>query len=93
LTLNKSSAMNDLNWNEIIDWDWTQWIWYDIEPYSNSIYNINNNEILASEALNININWDQNIHIYNLKIWSMIDYEQISWIYQSNIDFGINLTY
>jgi hypothetical protein len=93
LILNKTSEMDEINWIEMIDWNWVTWIWYDTDPYSSSINTINTNEILVSNNLNVNINWEKNIHIYKLKIWSLIDYEQAAWIYQASLDIGISLTY
>lgn len=91
--LNKTSTMNDWNWNEIINWNWTKWIWYDKFAYSGTISTINTNEVLWNQSWSININWDLNTYTYKIKMWALIETEQADWIYQSNLSFWLNLTY
>jgi hypothetical protein len=93
LTLNKTSLMQNINLDEIVDWDWSQWVWYDKDPYSSSINTISTDELLFTEPANLNTSWDKNTYTYKLKIWSFITSEQQTWDYQTHLSFGINLDY
>lgn len=93
LILDKSSMMQNSNGDEIIDWDGSTWIGYDADPYSNTIKTINTDELLTSEWANLNLNGDKNIYTYNIKMWSLIDVNQVAGIYETHIDFHINLDY
>ena len=90
--LNKNSTLT--TWTvEIIDWNWNEWVWFDQNPYSSTINLINTNEIIATEAKNINIDWNKNTYIYSIKLWANIKEEQAAWNYSWNIRFGIDLDY
>jgi hypothetical protein len=52
-----------------------------------------NNDIIMQEAKNININWNLNTYTYTLKMWAVINAQQMSWDYSWKIDFGIELDY
>jgi hypothetical protein len=54
---------------------------------------INTNEIIASQTWSINIDWDKNIYIYNIKLWAKVSEEQEAWEYNSWINFWIILDY
>jgi hypothetical protein len=90
--LNKTSPL--LNWTiEIIDWNTTEWVWYDKNPYTSTINIINTNEIIATQAWSINIDWNKNTYIYSIKLWALIWEEQAAWNYNSDISFWIELNY
>ena len=92
LILNKTSSL--LNWTiEIADWNWINWIWYDKSPYTSTINLINTNEIIATQAWSININWEKNIYNYNVKFWANIWGEQSAWNYIWDIKFWLDLDY
>jgi hypothetical protein len=93
LILKKSQLMQNINWDSMTNWNWSKWVWYDTFPYSNTINKINIYEILANEWLSVNINWNKNIYTYKLKIGSFIDPEQAAGIYQTTVDFWIDLNY
>lgn len=78
---------------EIISpWNGSRGFGVSIPPY-NSISPIWNNQVLFSEAQNINTNWDLNTYSFDLKLWALIENSQASWEYLGNIDFGIELNY
>lgn len=92
LILNKANPL--IKWTvEIEDWNGTTWVWYDKNPYSSTINLINTNEIIASQTWSININWDKNIYVYNIKLWAKVSEEQEAWEYNSWINFWIILDY
>ncbi len=94
LLLNQDSPLS-YNTFQIENWDWIKWFWYDKEIYTNNINYINTNQIIKSEAKNININWDKNTYIYKLKFWAKKSWspEQAAWNYISNIKIWIDLDY
>ena len=90
--LNKDSALTE--WTvEIIDWNWIEWVWFDQDPYTSTINLININEILATQAWSINIDWNKNSYIYSIKLWALIWEEQAAWNYSSNIKFWLDINY
>jgi hypothetical protein len=92
LILNKDSSLT--TWTiDILDWNWSTWVWYDKKPYSSTISIINNNEIIASETWSINTNWNKNIYIYSIKLWALIWKEQAAWNYSMHVRFWLNLNY
>ncbi len=78
---------------EIIDWDWFEWVWYDKSPYTDTIKLVNSNEIIATESWSINIDWDKNSYLYNIKFWALIWEQQVAWNYSANISFSLDLNY
>jgi len=71
LILNKANTL--IKWTvEIKDWNWINWFWYDKNPYTSTINLINTNEIIASQTWSINTNWNKNIYIYSIKLWTII---------------------
>lgn len=92
LILNKEST---LSWwtVEIIDWNWSEWFWYDKNPYTSTINLINTNEIIASQVQNINIDWFKNTYMYYIKLWSLVWEEQYAWNYEWLIKFWLKLYY
>jgi len=99
LTMNKSSLLTTWLIN-IIDWNSTNWFGFDnyknenwiITWYSNSLSAINWNTIWTIEK-SINTNWEKNIYTYKFKYWSNINTIQAAWIYKSNINYNVWLTY
>lgn len=89
-----SKTANFLNWTiEIIDWDWSKWIWYEVYPYSDTINVIWTDTIIRSESWSINTNWEKNIYQYFIQMWALIDEEQAAWIYEWYIKYNIKLNY
>ena len=93
LELYKNSNLSDWNGNVIIDWDWTYWVWYDINPYSWPRKNITSNPIIWNWILDININWEYNIYTHRIKVWTIIDEEKAAWDYEMNISFRTIFSY
>ncbi len=92
LILNKQSPL--INWViEIIDWNTSEWFWYEKSPYINTINSINVNQTIATQTRNININWNKNSYIYSLKLGALIWKEQIAWNYSWALKFWLNLNY
>ncbi len=90
--LNQSWTL--LNWAiEIINWNWSEWIWYDQDPYTSTISIINTDEIIATQAWSINTDWNKNTYIYSIKMWALIWEEQAAWNYNSSISFWLDLDY
>ena len=90
--LNKASAL--LKWTiEISDWNWTEWVWYELSPYTSIINIINTDEIIATQTWSINTDWDKNVYIYSIKLWALITEEQEAWEYNSWINFWIIFDY
>lgn len=92
LVLNKWTDLS-YNWIQIQDWNWINWFWYDQEPYTSNIEFINNNEIIASQAWNINTSGEYNTYIYRIKLGVNAEEEQAAWEYIWDIDFRIDLDY
>ena len=91
--LNKTSNMLNGWWDQIINWDWSLWIWYEWDPFTNSISTINPDEIILNQTWSINTNWEKNTYSYKIKIWSLIDEQQSAWNYQGNFSLWIDLSY
>jgi|SaaInlStandDraft_7_1057024.scaffolds.fasta_scaffold01138_3 hypothetical protein len=90
--LNKSWALSE--WTiDIIDWNTTEWVWYDKDPYTSTISLINTNEIIATQTWSINIDGNKNTYIYNIKFWALIWPEQAAWDYEWLIKFWLDLDY
>ena len=74
--------------NTIINWDWNEWYWYDVETYSDSILSIWSMQLIWSWSLNPNINWLKNTYNFRVKLWAIFkNIEQVAWNYQSYINF------
>jgi hypothetical protein len=93
VVLNKSSIMSNWSWSQIIDWNWVKWLWYDKFAYSGTISTINTNEVLWTQSWSININWALNTYTYKIRMWALIEAEQVNWTYSTNLNFWLNLTY
>ena len=93
LFMNKTQIMENYNNDEIIDYNWSEWFWYDQELYSWTIVPISTNELLWSQVKNIHINWERNTYTYRLKLASLITSEQASWNYETRLSFDIELDY
>ncbi len=92
LILNKQWALT--TWTvDILDWNWTNWVWYDQDPYSTTINLINVDEVIATQVSSINVDWNKNSYIYSIKLWANISEEQAAWEYSMWIKFGLNLDY
>lgn len=90
--LNKNTSLSE--WSiEIIDWNTVEWVWYELSPYTSTINLINTNEIIATQVWSINIDWNRNTYIYNIKFWALIWEEQTAWDYESLIRFWIDMNY
>jgi len=83
----ENTTLNDWFWNVIIDWNWVTWVWYDKSPYSWPRKNIPLNPILWTWWVNININWNLNSYIYNIKVWSIVTDEQSAGDYEMDVSF------
>jgi len=92
LILNKTSSFTN-GTAQIIDWNWTSWVWYDKTPYTSTINLIWPNQIIANNTWSINTSWDKNTYIYNVKIWAKINQDQPAGSYNMWIWFWINLNY
>ena len=79
--------------NYINQWDGTIWFGHDFFPYTGSISTIGAQTLIQTEWASINTNWDKNIYSYPLKIWALIDSQQVAWEYMWNIDFSIDFNY
>ena len=85
--------------NQTLTYDW------DIVPYydgslgfgydKNDDWNLSdyNDDIIMQEAKNINTNWNLNIYTYTVKMWAIINAQQIAWDYTGKINFWIELDY
>lgn len=92
IILNKTDPL--LNWAiEIIDWNWSNWVWYEQSPYSNTINIINTNETLVTQTWSINTDWNKNIYNYYIKMWALIWDEQAAWSYTWSLSFWLKLDY
>lgn len=78
---------------EMTDWNWTYWFWYDKSPYTSNISIINNNQVIASQWLLINTNWNKNVYNYSLKFWTKVNNTQVAWNYSWKIKFTLQLSY
>jgi hypothetical protein len=93
LLMNKTQLMTNHNLDEIIDYDWSEWVWYDKEIYSGWITYISTDELIWNQIWSININWEKNIYIFKLKTATLISPEQAAWIYDTKLKFWIKLDY
>lgn len=87
LQMSKDSDFDNALWSIIIDWDWSVWVWYDKNPYTLVNKNINNNPIVCSGALNINVNWAKNEYTFPIKIGTLIPEQTAAWSYDMTISF------
>lgn len=92
IIMNKTSMIEN-NSFELIDYNWSKWVWYDDFPYTSTITKVNTNEVLWTQTWSININWLRNTYTYKIKMWAFIDNLQAWWNYQTNLSFWINLDY
>lgn len=92
LILNKdwNLAYNSI---QIQNWNWVNWVWYEKTPFTNSINLINNNEIIATQATNLNTSWEKNTYIYTIRLWTNITQEQAAGSYLWNMKFSLELDY
>lgn len=93
LLLNTENLLEQHSSIQIVDWTWIEWFWYDKNPYTSTINLINTNEIIATEAKNININWEKNTYTYYLKLWTNITEQQAAWSYSWSIKIWLDLDY
>jgi len=91
--MNKTQLMTNINSEEIINYDWSEWFWYDQEIYSWWVTSIWVNENIATQASSININWEQNTYTYKIKTAALITPDQEAWIYDTRLQFWIQLNY
>lgn len=78
---------------DIINWNGISGYWFEANPYTSTINLINSNQIIATQAGNINSDWNKNTYVYNINFWANIDWEQAAWNYSSDIKFWLNLNY
>ena len=92
LILNENlPLMNDTE--SINSWDGSIWYGFDQSPFSGNISTIFGNQIIATQSWSININGNKNTYTYNIKIWALVDINQIAGNYSWTLDFDIDLNY
>jgi hypothetical protein len=79
--------------NIIINWDGSEWIWYDKTPYTGTNLNINSNPALYTQSASLNVNGDYNTYEYRVRIWTLIWELQAAWNYQTQLSFYLYLNY
>lgn len=79
--------------NIIINWDGSEWIWYDKTPYTVTNLNINSNPALYTQSASLNVNGDYNTYEYRVKIGTLIWELQAAWNYQTQLSFYLYLSY
>mgnify|MGYP005620631597 CR=1 FL=1 len=86
---------NDLAYNSqsIESFDGSTGYWYRPAPLSGNIQTIATDQVVSSQASNINSNGDRNIYTYELQLWAIVEALQASGDYQGNIDFSIQFQY
>lgn len=92
LILNKDWNLT-YNSIQIQNWNWVNWVWYEKTPFTNNINLINNNEIIATQATNLNTSWEKNTYIYTIRLWTNITQEQAAGRYLWSIKFSLELDY
>ena len=93
LILDKTSSLLEWTGVEIIDWDGSEWVWYDQSPYTSTITKVNPGEVLASQTGSINTDGDKNSYNYNIKFWAQIVEQQAAGNYSMDIEFTLDLDY
>ena len=103
ITVNTVGAWFDVNMSQdnafaygsniIINWDGSEWIWYDKTTYTLTNFNINSNPALYSQSASLNTNGDYNTYEYRVKIWTLIWALQAAWNYETQLSFYLYLSY
>jgi len=91
--MNKTQLMTNHNSDEIRDYDWVKWVWYDQEIYSGDVTAISTNTIIANQAAILNTDWNKNTYTIRFKTATLITEEQAAWSYDSKLKFWIQLSY
>jgi len=79
--------------DDIPMWNGTEWYWYTQELVPNTLESFTSPTIVGSQLQSININGEKNTYSYTLKIWTLVDMQQLGWEYIWDIDFHIELDY
>lgn len=86
---NQANQNNQINlWGGIIASSF--WVSNMMAEY---ISKINTNEILINQIWSINTSWNLYTYIYYLRMWALIDTQQPTWLYKTNLSLWINLSY
>ncbi|NVP17546.1 cellulose binding domain-containing protein [Candidatus Gracilibacteria bacterium] len=92
LILNKDGNLTH-NSIQIQNWNGVNGVGYEKTPFTNNINLINNNEIIATQATNLNTSGEKNTYIYTIRLGTNITQEQVAGSYLGNIKFSLELDY
>ena len=79
--------------NFLTPWNGSTGFWFEQSPFSWSIGPINTDQLIASETILINTNWDKNTYNYDIQLWALVEALQTAWEYIWDLKFDIDLEY
>lgn len=96
LTLNQNTEFSEISWQPFLRWDWNQWFWYQVAPYTGSVLNIWTWwNLILTQAQNINTNGLKNTYTFTFKpsVKFIDQWLQVAGDYSAQIGFTTQFNY